>query len=226
MNLCRVKWRDPQRLTRGSLPEYSAATHQGMGAVPRAGNDSGGGQLGNAIRCNPGGTNDFIYIVVQEAIWEALARRIGPEVGMPDLATDPKFAAIENRRRHQGDMWEIIGEFALKHGKRELMGILNEINVPCGPIMSTEDLAHDEHVRLRGMYVELDHPQRGKWWNVGMPIKLSASPARIERSPLLGEHTEEILAEVLGYSDEQIAMLDKGGAFRSLPRKVAIRIDS
>jgi formyl-CoA transferase len=76
------------------------------------------------------------------------------------------------------------------------------------------------------MYVELDHPQRGKWWNVGMPIKLSASPARIERSPLLGEHTEEILGEVLGYSDEQIAKLDKGGAFRSLPRKVAIRIDS
>lgn len=226
MNLCRVKWRDHQRLTRGSLPEYSAATHQGMGAVPRAGNDSGGGQLGNAIRCNPGGTNDFIYIVVQEAVWDALARRIGPEVGMPDLATDPKFATIENRRRHQGDMWEIIGEFALKHSKRELMGILNEINVPCGPIMSTEDLAHDEHVRLREMYVELDHPQRGKWWNIGMPIKLSASPARIERSPLLGEHTEEILGEVLGYSDEQIANLDKGGAFRSLPRKVAIRIDS
>lgn len=226
MNLCRVKWRDHQRLTRGSLPEYSAATHQGMGAVPRAGNDSGGGQLGNAIRCNPGGTNDFIYIVVQEAVWDALAKRIGPEVGMPDLASDPKFATIENRRRHQGDMWEIIGEFALKHSKRDLMCILNEINVPCGPIMSTEDLANDEHVRLREMYVELDHPQRGKWWNVGMPIKLSASPAVIRRSPLLGEHTEEILGEVLGYSDEQIDKLDKGGAFRSLPRKVAIRIDS
>jgi len=226
MNLCRVKWRDHQRLARGSLPEYSTATHQGMGAVPRAGNDSGGGQLGNAIRCNPGGTNDFIYIVVQEAVWDALAKRIGPEVGMPDLATDPKFSTIENRRSHQGDMWEIIGEFALKHSKRDLMGILNEINVPCGPIMSTEDLAHDEHVRLREMYVELDHPQRGKWWNVGMPIKLSASPARIERSPLLGEHTEEVLAEVLGYGDEQIAKLDKGGAFRSPPRKVAIRIDS
>src|SRR3990172_354068 len=226
MNLCRVKFRDHQRLQRGPLPEYSVPTHQGMGAVPRAGNDSGGGQLGNAIRCKPGGTNDFIYIVVQEALWDALAKRIGPEVGMPDLATDPKFSTIENRRSNQGDMWEIIGEFALKHDKRDLMGILNELNVPCGPIMSTEDLAHDEHVKLRGMYVELDHPQRGKWWNVGMPIKLSASPARIERSPLLGEHTEEILAEVLGYSDEQIAMLDKGGAFRSLPRKVAIRIDS
>jgi formyl-CoA transferase len=226
MNLCRVKWRDHQRLTRGKLAEYSVATHQGMGAVPRAGNDSGGGQLGNAIRCNPGGTNDFIYIVVQEAVWDALAKRIGPEVGLPDLATDPKFATIEDRRRNQGDMWETIGEFALKHGKRELMGILNEINVPCGPIMSTEDLAHDEHVKLREMYVELDHPQRGKWWNVGMPIKLSASPAEIRRSPLLGEHTEEILGEVLGYSDEQIEKLDRGGAFRSTLKKGTIRIDS
>jgi formyl-CoA transferase len=221
MNLCRVKWRDHQRLTRGSLAEYSAATHQGMGAVPRAGNDSGGGQLGNAIRCNPGGTNDFIYIVVQEAVWDALARRIGPEVGMPDLATDPKFATIGERRRHQNDMWEIIGEFALKHTKRELMGMLNEIDVPCGPIMSTEDLARDEHVKLREMYVELDHPQRGKWYNIGMPIKLSDSPARIERSPLLGEHTEEILKKVLGYEDIKIAALKQTGAFSAPPKKAA-----
>jgi formyl-CoA transferase len=218
MNLCRVKWRDHQRLARGPLPEYSVGMHQGMGAVPRAGNDSGGGQLGNAIRCAPGGPNDFIYIVVQEAVWDALAKRIGPEVHMPNLATDPMFATIAERRRHQKDMWEIIGEFALNHTKREIMGILNEINVPCGPIMSTEDLANDEHVRLREMYVELDHPQRGKWWNVGMPIKLSASPAKIERSPLLGEHTEEILKEVLGWSDAEIAAKKQAGAF-SAPLK-------
>ncbi len=221
MNLCRVKWRDHQRLTRGPLPEYSVATHQGMGAVPRAGNDSGGGQLGNAIRCKPGGTNDFIYVVVQEAVWEALARRIGPEVGIPGLATEPRFATIEGRRRHQNDMWEIIGEFALKHDKREFMGILNAINVPCGPIMSTEDLANDEHVRLREMYVELDHPQRGKWYNIGMPIKLSASAAEIERSPLLGEHTDEILKEVLGYDDAKIGSLRKAGAFSHPPKKGA-----
>ncbi len=218
MNLCRVKFRDHQRLQRGPLPEYSVPTHKGMGAVPRAGNDSGGGQLGNAIRCKPGGTNDFIYVVVQEAVWDALAKRIGPEVGMPNLATDPKFATIENRRRYQGDMWEILGEFALKHDKRELMGILNELDVPCGPIMSTEDLANDEHIKLREMYVELDHPQRGKWMNVGMPIKLSASPAKIERSPLLGEHTDEVLKSVLGYDDARIASMKQSGAF-SAPAK-------
>ena len=87
--------------------------------------------------------------------------------------------------------------------------------------MSTQDLANDEHVRGREMWVELDHPQRGKWFNVGMPIKLSDSPARIERSPLLGEHTDEILKEVLGYSDEQVGKLKKAGAFSIPPKKVA-----
>jgi len=221
MNLCRVKFRDHQRLTRGSLPEYSVSTHKGMGAVPRAGNDSGGGQLGNAVRCKPGGPNDFLYIVVQEAVWDALAKRIGPEVGLPDLATDPKFAKIADRRRNQNDMWEIIGEFALNYTKRELMAILNPLEVPCGPVMSTEDLTHDEHVRGREMWVELDHPERGTWYNVGMPIKLSDSPAVIKRSPLLGEHTEEVLKEVLGYTGEKIAQLKAAGAFSSPPKKAA-----
>jgi formyl-CoA transferase len=221
MNLCRVKFRDHQRLTRQSLSEFSVPTHQGMGAVPRAGNDSGGGQLGNAVRCKPGGPNDFLYVVVQEAVWDALARRVGPDVGMPELATDPKFAKIADRRKNQNEMWEIIGEFALKHTKRELMAILNPLDVPCGPVMSTEDLTHDDHVRGRDMWVELDHPQRGKWWNVGMPIKLSDSPARIERSPLLGEHTEEVLKEVLGYGDERIAQLKSAGAFSTPPKKAA-----
>jgi formyl-CoA transferase len=69
--------------------------------------------------------------------------------------------------------------------------------------MSTEDLFNDEHVKGREMMVELDHPQRGKWYNVGMPIKLSASPSKIERSPTLGEHTEQVLGE-LGYSAQDI----------------------
>jgi formyl-CoA transferase len=221
MNLCRVKFRDHQRLTRQSLAEFSVPTHQGMGAVPRAGNDSGGGQLGNAIRCKPGGPNDFLYVVVQEAVWDALAKRIGPDIGMPDLATEPKFAKIADRRKNQAEMWELIGEFALQHTKRELMAILNPLDVPCGPIMSTEDLAGDEHVRGRDMWIELDHPQRGKWWNVGMPIKLSASPAVIKRSPTLGEHTDEVLKQVLGYDDARIGALKQSGAFSLPPKKAA-----
>jgi len=219
MNLCRVKWRDHQRLARQSLSEYSVPTQQGMGDVPRAGNDSGGGQLGNAIHCKPGGANDYIYVVVQEAVWDGLAKRIGPDLGLPDLASDARFAKIAGRRKNQNDMWALITKFASNYTKREFMAILNPLDVPCGPIMSTEDLATDEHVRGRDMYVELDHPQRGKWWNVGMPIKLSASPAVIKRSPTLGEHTDEVLKEVLAYGDDKIAVLKSAGAFSLPPRK-------
>jgi len=221
MNLCRVKWRDHQRLTRQTLSEYSVPTAVDMGDVPRAGNDSGGGQLGNAIHCKPGGPNDYIYVVVQEAVWDGLAKRIGADVGQPDLATDVRFARIADRRKNQNDMWALITQFASNHTKREFMAILNPLDVPCGPIMSTEDLATDEHVRGREMYVELDHPQRGKWWNVGMPIKLSASPAVIKRSPTLGEHTDEVLKDVLGYADDKVTQMKAAGAFSLPPKKVA-----
>jgi formyl-CoA transferase len=219
MNLCRVKFRDHQRLTRQSLSEYSVPTYKDMGDVPRAGNDSGGGQLGNAIHCKPHGANDWLYVVVQEAVWVALANRIGPDVHMPDLATDPRVATIAERRKNQNLVWTLLNKFAENYTKRELMAILNPLDVPCGPIMSTSDLATDEHIRGRDMYVELDHPQRGKWFNVGMPIKLSASPAKIERSPLLGEHTDEILTTVLGYDAAKVAAMKAAGAFSAPPKK-------
>jgi formyl-CoA transferase len=73
-------------------------------------------------------------------------------------------------------------------------------------------------VKGRDMWVELDHPQRGKWFNVGMPIKLSASPAVIKRSPTLGEHTEEVLREVLKYDDSRINSLRSAGAFSAPPK--------
>ena len=207
MNLVRVKWRDHQRLDHGPLAEYSSQDFEDF--TPRAGNDSGGGQLGNAIQCKPGGPNDYLYVVVQEHVWSALANRIGGE----ELANDPRFVDIDVRRENQGEMWRILTDFASDYTKRELMEILNEIDVPCGPIMSTKDLANDDHVKLREMYVELDHPQRGKWYNLGCPMKLSDSPVEVKRSPLLGEHTDEILSEVLEYAGDEIEALKAAGAF-------------
>src|SRR2546423_3478897 len=140
---------------------------------------------------------------------------------MPQMASDPRLATIGERRKNQNLMWTLLSKFAEKYTKRELMAILNPLDVPCGPIMSTEDLATDEHVRGRDMWVELDHPQRGRWWNVGMPIKLSASPAKIQRSPTLGEHTDEVLREVLGYDAAMINSLKNAGAFSVPPKKAA-----
>ena len=86
---------------------------EGRKAAPRAGNDSGGGQLGYAITsANRSGPNDYVYIVVQEAVWEPLAKRIGPELGLPDLATDARFAKIADRRKNQNEMWPLIDKFA------------------------------------------------------------------------------------------------------------------
>lgn len=219
MNLCRVKWRDHQRLTRQTLGEYSVPTAIGMGDVPRAGNDSGGGQLGNAIHCKPHGPNDYIYVVVQEAVWVNLANLIGPALGLPDLVTDAKFATIGERRKNQQEMWALIAKFAVNHTKREFMAILNPMDVPCGPIMSTTDLANDEHIRGREMYVELEDEKRGKWWNVGMPIKLSASPAKIERAPFLGEHNDDVLKNVLRYDDARVSAMKEAGAFTAPAKK-------
>src|SRR5947207_4499489 len=117
MNLCRVKFRDHQRLTRGDLSEFSVPTYKGMGDVPRAGNDSGGGQLGNAIHCKPHGPNDWLYVVVQEAVWEGLANRIGGDA----LGKDPRVAQIADRRKHQDEMWKLITEFARNYTTRALM---------------------------------------------------------------------------------------------------------
>jgi len=213
MNLVRVKWRDHQRIDNGPLPEYSIQEFEDF--TPRAGNDSGGGQLGNAIKCKPGGPNDYLYIVVQEHVWKALANRIGGEA----LVNDKRFDTIDVRRKHQAEMWKLLEDFAKDYTKRELMAILNDIDVPCGPIMSTKDLANDEHVKLREMYVELDHPQRGKWYNLGCPIKLSDSPVEVTRSPLLGEHTDEILGEVLGYDAGKVDQFRNAGAFTMPPKK-------
>ena len=94
MNLTRVKWRDHQRLEHGPLSEYGHQEFEDF--TPRAGNDSGGGQLGNAIQCKPGGPNDYLYIVVQEHVWNALANRVGGE----ELVNDSRFDNI-NVRRHK-----------------------------------------------------------------------------------------------------------------------------
>src|SRR5689334_21565753 len=90
--------------------------------------------------------------------------------------------------------------------KCEAMDVLNQYDIPCGPILSMKKIAEEPALRATGTVVEVDHPKRGKYLSVGNPIKLSDSPTEVKRSPLLGEHTDEVLAE-LGYTREQIAAL-------------------
>jgi formyl-CoA transferase len=105
--------------------------------------------------------------------------------------------------------------------KFEAMDILNEYDIPCGPILSMKEIAEDQSLRKTGTVVEVDHPERGKYLSVGNPIKLSDSPTEVARSPLLGEHTEDILRNVLGFSDEQVSDVFGSGATGDAPRIAA-----
>ncbi|MGE0205806.1 MAG: CoA transferase, partial [Hyphomicrobiaceae bacterium] len=107
---------------------------------------------------------------------------------------------------------ERIERWTMTKSKLEAMDILNRYDIPCGPILSMKELAEDRSLRETGTLVEVAHPTRGPYLSVGNPIKLSDSPAEVIRSPLLGEHTDEILRDVLGYGEAEIAEIKQHGA--------------
>jgi formyl-CoA transferase len=191
LNLCRVKLRDQQRLEHGPLGEYPNNSLDG--SVPRAGNASGGGQPGWAVRCKGGGPNDYLYLVIQPQVWEALARKIG----RGDLLDDPEYGTPEGRLPHIWDIFRMVEEWTLTKHKWEAFAELNAIDVPCGPVLDTRELLQDADLEASGMIVEVEHPERGTFKTVGCPFKLSDSPVEITRPPLLGEHNAEILAALL-----------------------------
>jgi formyl-CoA transferase len=212
LNLCRVKLRDQQRLKHGPLKEFS---QYGEGipfgdATPRAGNDSGGGQPGWILKCKGWETdpNAYIYFITQAPVWEAICDVIGE----PTWKTDPQYATPPARLPKLKAIFARIEEWTMTKTKFEAMDILNKYDIPCGPILSMKEIAEDESLRKTGTVVEVDHPTRGKYLTVGNPIKLSDSVSDVKRSPLLGEHTEEVLVKELGYTKEQAAALKAAGA--------------
>jgi formyl-CoA transferase len=206
LNLCRVKLRDQQRLERtGVMQEYPQYPDGKFGAaVPRAGNASGGGQPGWILKCKGWETdpNAYIYFITQAPVWGAICKVIGKE----EWITDPDYATPAARLPRLMSIFGTIEEWTRTKTKLEAMEILNRYDIPCGPILSMKEIAEEPSLRATGTIVEVDHPTRGKYLTVGNPIKMSDSPTDVTRSPLLGEHTEEVLAE-LGYSPGQIAEL-------------------
>jgi formyl-CoA transferase len=220
LNLARVKLRDQQRLAHGALSEYS---QYGEGVpfgetVPRAGNDSGGGQPGWILKCKgyEGDPNAYIYFITQAPVWGAICEVIGK----PEWKTDPDYATSAARLPRLRHIFDTIEQWTMTKTKFEAMDILNKLDIPCGPILSMKELAHEQSLRATGTVVEVDHPTRGTYLTVGNPIKLSDSIADVRRSPLLGEHTDEVLRDVLKYADQEIEAIKASGAI-SAPEKKA-----
>jgi formyl-CoA transferase len=131
--------------------------------------------------------------------------------GRPELIADPAYATPQARLPKIPECFSIIEKWTMTKTKFEVMAALNEVDVPCGPILSMKDIYEDQSLYERGYLVELDHPTRGRYVQVGSPINLSDSPVEVKRSPLLGEHTDEVLGW-LGYDKEAIAELHQDGA--------------
>ena len=211
LNLCRVKLRDQQRLERThTLHEFPQYPDGKFGdAVPRAGNASGGGQPGAILKCKGWETdpNAYIYFITQAAVWPAICKVIGE----PDWIEDDAFKTPQARLLHLKPIFRRIEQWTMTKDKFEAMDILNKLDIPCGPILSMKEIAYEPSLRAAGTVVEVDHPERGKYLTVGNPIKMSDSPTEVTRSPLLGEHTDEVLAQ-LGYSAADVARLSAAGA--------------
>ena len=212
LNLARVKLRDQQRLAAGPLQEYSQF---GEGvpfgdATPRAGNDSGGGQPGRILKCKgwEQDPNAYTYFIIQAAIWE----KVCDVISKPEWKTEAGFAKPAERLDKLNQIFETIEQWTMTKSKFEVMEICNPHDIPVGPILSMKEISEDQGLFATGTMVKIDHPERGEYLSVGCPIKLSDSDVEVTRSPLLGEHTVEILSEVLGYEGDELKSVISSGA--------------
>ena len=206
LNLCRVKLRDQQRLDKiGYLEEYPQYPHGSFSdVVPRGGNAGGGGQPGWVLKCKGWETypNAYIYFTIQGHAWEPITKALGK----PEWATDPAYMTAEARQDKIFDIFGTIEDWLKDKTKYEAVDILRKFDIPCAPVLSMKELANSPDLRKSGSIVEVDHKVRGKYLTIGSPIKFSDLEIEVKPSPVLGEHTDEVLAD-LGYGKEDIAKL-------------------
>lgn len=190
-------------IVRVSLREYLRRGEP----VPRTGNQLGKTVPGTTYRCSPGGPNDYVFIFVQPQMWSAFMRA----TDMTHLADDPKFSSLEARWHHREEMNALVEAWTLERSKAEVMQVLGDAGVPCGACQTMEELIEDAHLQARDMIIDLNYPPYGNFKTIGCPIKLSDSPAELERPPMLGEHSEEVLRELCDVSAQELGSLKEAG---------------
>jgi formyl-CoA transferase len=176
----------------------------------RRGNEIIGGIPGGAYPCAPGGLNDYVYIYVQPInteMWRAFVTAIGRE----DLLTDARCVDAKTRWKYEAELNEIVRAWTRSRTKQEVMALLGAAGVPCGAVLDTGEILDDPHLNARGQIHTIDHPTRGTFRLPGCPVHLSDSPAPTTAPPLAGQHTVEILGDMLGMSKDDVALLQARG---------------
>jgi formyl-CoA transferase len=179
---------------------------------PRKGNQVvlGTSAPSDTFKCKPGGPNDYVYIYTSRATnhhWERLAKIIG----RAELVDDPRYATPQLRVQMLAEINAAIEAWTVNYTKHEAMRILGEAGVPCGAVLDTGELMRDPSMRAREIFVEVDHPVRGKVTIPGWPVKMSQSHVPVQASPLLGAHNAEVYGEWLGLSPGDLATLKQDG---------------
>ena len=187
VNLIRVSLRDHQRL--GRVQE-------------RRGNQLGTTVPGTTYRCHPGGPNDYVFVFAQQQFWHPLLEAMGRD----DLVGDARYETPEARWERRLEVDALVEAWTSTRTKHDVMRVLAGAGVPCGACQDTGEILTDPHLLARDMVVEVKHPVRGSYLTPGNPVKLSSSPTTITAAPLLGQHTEEVLAS-LGYDAATIERL-------------------
>jgi formyl-CoA transferase len=206
LNLCRVKLRDQLRLEQvGYLEEYPQYPNGTFtDTVPRGGNAGGGGQPGWVLKCKGWRTdpNAYIYFTIQEQNWYRTCKAIG----RLEWVDDPAYNTATARESHIFEIFDEIEKWLADKTKYEAVDILRKFEVPCAPVLSMKEIAYDPALRASRSVVEVNHKERGSYLTVGCPVKFSDFTPEITGSPLLGEHTDEVLVE-LGYDADTIARM-------------------
>ena len=183
-------------LSRASMSAFSDTGEPPARRGPRTPGRAGAG----VYKCAPGGPDDYVYVLAMSQrrnIWEDFMNAIGRE----DLCESEIF---DDPAKNSKEIDSIIEDWTSQNSKEEAMTILGKAGIPCGAVLNAKDIYSNEHLNQRDMIVGIDHPDRGEFRVLGCPIKLSDSVAEIASPPLLGQHTEEILSDVLGYSKAKI----------------------
>ncbi len=171
---------------------------------PRVGNRHYSMAPHNCYPCR--GENRWIAIAVaSDEEWSALRAAMGD----PPWSGDERFGDRSRRHRNQDELDRRIGEWTRQHDHLELMHHLQDRGVAAGAVLDQREVMGDPHLRERGCYVEIDHPDTGVRSYARSPWKMSRTPQPVERAPLLGEHNGYVLGELLGLSDREIAELER-----------------
>ncbi len=152
----------------------------------------------------------FFLGVMGDSMWKKFLRVTGRE----ELAGDPRFQTDRDRARPENWQFftEWINTWAAEKTVDEVVNQFNAAGVPCARVNTVPQVAADPHIRAREMLVEVEHPGLGKVPLIGIPIKLSKTPGKIETTaPSLGEHNEEVYGNLLGYSRQELTKLKEEG---------------